>query len=569
LGEEKSSPEAWFEEIEKDTSTLRWFHQRAAKLAEIERRYVSAGDHKRAEQLQWEISIFYKPPMTLRDHPRDQSTTPWNEQLILPNKALDYLETRVRKTPNPIHRSLYADVLWGKKRGHEYAEAAIDSYLECADIYLQNGWDIEMVASLDRAAELSMTLNNHEKINTTCRKIMQILEALTKKQAFRWSLEISDILLRMRVCVNEDALEKAMTILRLGSDDYRKSGNLHLHRSFLDMLAEYSKCLRRYDQARTYRVEIADSYDREGDARMKQSGLTACVSYQSALSEYRTLGEKKKVEDLLIKLKTAGEKAATEMHPVEVIVKRPEPFRQLAERFLTAAPGEALQMIAVSDALLPSLHVARGLTENLKKEYPLSYIVPTQHFRHADPVSKSLDESSIAEDHVIDNFSLDYQLKMIEFAEILDRLKEKGLDSAMLIQQLSKSDLFTKDSLSIIRVGFDRFLEGDYVSAVHVLTPKLEATLRRLLGKLGKPTTKFKGDIVIEQPIDDILRNGEIVSFLGQDIVCYMRTFLADKRGQNLRHEIAHGLADLEDCSQRNAATLVHQLLILTRFPSI
>ena len=120
--------------------------------------------------------------------------------------------------------------------------------------------------------------------------------------------------------------------------------------------------------------------------------------------------------------------------------------------------------------------------------------------------------------------------------------------------------------MKIIKIGFERYFNQDYVSAIHILIPQLENVLRFLLEKLGEPTNKLKGDIIIEQPLDDILRNNKIKEFLGEEIFYYLKTFLVDHRAENLRHDVAHGLIDIKKCEKRNAVILIHQILTLARF---
>jgi len=564
-------PERILEELEKDVSSLRRPHQRAEKFAKVQEIYDKRGERDKVEQMQWEINLLYQLPVSFRLQREKVGSrfNPYSEKLIIPECGLDYFEKRVRETSNPIHRALYSDFLWERGRSYKYAEIAIDSYLECANIYLRNDWHIEMADAIDRAVELSLKLNNPEKIENAREKTLQLLESLQSKEKFRFCLELSESLLEMKDKMDSNVSVRVMSILERGVDYYSKSDNFGFARSFQSRLIQYAMLLDRKDLATKYRYEIASSFEVEGDQRMNESGLIASHFYEEAIRAFRSLGETENVEALLLKLKTAYRKAVTEMKVIEVPIEIPSSeIEQIIERFASSDLEEALKKIATSQDLVPSFTNASKLAEKMRKEHPVSFMVfPRTHVRQANPIAKSIDETAILDDHITEYFSMEYQWKMdLLLTKILDRLQQKGLDSLKLIEYLSSSRLYATMNLSIIKTGFERYFDQDYVSAIHILTPQLENVLRNLLGKLGEPTSKVKGDIIIEQPLDDILRNQEIRKFLGEDIFHYFNTFLVDHRAENLRHDVAHGLVDLESCTKRNAVTLMHQFLILTRF---
>lgn len=566
MRKEESSPEELLREIENDTST-QWY-ERTAKLVKVRDICQNRRDSNKAEQIQWEIDVFYQRPTLSSARRKDNGSKAdrFVNLFSVPDKGLDYLQERVKETQNPVHRSLYSDFVWERGRGHQYAEIAIDSYLQCAEIYIKNKRYIELVDSLDRAIELALRLNNLERIESARSRAIKILDALKDSREYRWCLEISGSLLEMKDQTDFSVYEQVKTILDLAVDHYGKSKQYELMRSFLRVLVKYARLLKKENLVQKYLYEIASSHDIEGDERIAESGLIAGMSYENAIKEYRALGEKEKVRQLLVKLKEANRKATAEMKCIEVPVKIPtDTEERLIKAFATCSLEEAVDKMATSNHFLPSIGRARDLAKEIRSDYPLSFIIPTTHIRHDDPVAKSSDTDRLLDDGTIQYFSMDYQLRMLQLSKVFDRLRTK-LDSSILISYLSSSELFAQDNLSIIKVGFDRFFDNDYVSAIHVLTPRLEAVLRRLLEKLGQPTSKVKKEGIMEQNLDEILREEAMSTFLGEDMIFYLKTFLVDKRGQNLRHEVAHGLIEQEACNERNAITLIHQFLRLSRY---
>jgi len=134
---EDTALRAHLEDIERDTSTMQRLHQRATRLAEIRKSYESSGNDERAEQLQWEISVLFFTRMNLGPLRDGSRVAIWDDQLIIPDKGLDYLEKRVKETHNPIHRSIYADFLWKRGRGSIVETVRPSTPVYC---YCRNGF---------------------------------------------------------------------------------------------------------------------------------------------------------------------------------------------------------------------------------------------------------------------------------------------------------------------------------------------------------------------------------------------------------------------------------------------
>jgi len=114
----------------------------------------------------------------------------------------------------------------------------------------------------------------------------------------------------------------------------------------------------------------------------------------------------------------------------------------------------------------------------------------------------------------------------------------------------------------IIR-GFDQFLKGDFISAIHVLVPQLEALLRSLADELGEPTTYFKDQTVQVHTLGTLISQVSIRTLMGEQLWHYCNALLVDELSFGLRDRVAHGLASESDFDQTKAAMLVHFLLLI------
>lgn len=67
-----------------------------------------------------------------------------------------------------------------------------------------------------------------------------------------------------------------------------------------------------------------------------------------------------------------------------------------------------------------------------------------------------------------------------------------------------------------------------------------------------------------EKQLESLLEDEEVARVLGEDFVFFLRVFLIDQRGDNLRHDVAHGLLQAEACNERIGALLFLSFLRLS-----
>ena len=97
---------------------------------------------------------------------------------------------------------------------------------------------------------------------------------------------------------------------------------------------------------------------------------------------------------------------------------------------------------------------------------------------------------------------------------------------------------------AIFALGFARLIQGDMVSATHLLVPQLENSLRYLLKNRGAITAKFNLDRTQEdQSLSQMYSNrkNELEHTLGVDNTYGLHLLFNLKGGPMLRHEMAHG----------------------------
>lgn len=99
-------------------------------------------------------------------------------------------------------------------------------------------------------------------------------------------------------------------------------------------------------------------------------------------------------------------------------------------------------------------------------------------------------------------------------------------------------------------LGFARFWQGDFPSALHILVPQLENSLRYVLLNVDEETSKLTRELTQEdRSLSGLLQSMRpaIDRIFGEDLANDIEMLFTHKPGPALRHELAHGqLADGE-----------------------
>jgi len=85
--------------------------------------------------------------------------------------------------------------------------------------------------------------------------------------------------------------------------------------------------------------------------------------------------------------------------------------------------------------------------------------------------------------------------------------------------------------------GLLKGLEGDFLSAMHLLIPQIENTMRYILRKNGALTSNIDSEgIQDERSLNDTLFRPEIIEIFGDDIIFDLQGLLVERFGANLRN---------------------------------
>jgi hypothetical protein len=143
-----------------------------------------------------------------------------------------------------------------------------------------------------------------------------------------------------------------------------------------------------------------------------------------------------------------------------------------------------------------------------------------------------------------------------------------SLDPEGWMAYFATSPLFPAASHGMLRVGIDAWIGGDYVKAVHVLVPQVEAALRESLIAMGespmRPAKTGGGFEAIG--MGAILNHDVFRARIPPAIRWHLRALYSDPRGINLRNKLAHGHAGANLLGLGIANWVIHSLVTIRAF---
>lgn len=422
-------------------------------------------------------------------------------------ESLTAFSEELGQSSNPIHRALYADFIWDQrdkypgpgKEAYEASTTAIAAYLESANIYRHNKWDDQLVDAVDRASELALSIKDTGLIARCIQECFRFAEELITEQshpAVRWAIDVLETAQNFDQHLSKSDQQRIVPLIQAGADFYAGDRNRHIQHSFLELLARALRALGKAEEAEQARAMSAETFVTE--ANEADSAIVKLHLLGEAIEAYQQLGNSQRVDELKRSLSEAGVASLSEMKRISVGVTIP---REVADawvnKVLSLDLNEALGFLAASRRFVPDAGEVRSDAANRRSQFPLQYLVSRSTL---DAAGHIVQKAGSQDEHVVAS-EADVYKRIIamgdwELGRAFDRLEsEKGLTTETLMTFLRSGPLFDPATLDVVEVGVQRYFVGDYVSALHILVPQFEDTLRDILARLGQGNYTLTGQV--------------------------------------------------------------------------
>ncbi|MEW7554008.1 DUF4209 domain-containing protein [Staphylococcus aureus] len=508
----------------------------------------------------------------------------WPDIQKFTNDQIKYYEQRLNETNNLFLKVRYSDFLFehGNKKitktKYEISKCLLSCLVEILTYYSD---DFNYTSVLARLVEVSLLMGDREKLEKAIELIYLKMDEFDYNNEYSYVYELSKLIREIlkskhKKIILENHLNKIIIVLEKAIKNNFEDKNYYLHRVFCEELSQYRKFdLISSERRSELKKEIGKSYELEAEyqqGRNNKSLLVKANFLEKAMEKYMEIGEREKSNKMKILVKWTYEEYenSNEMNLIRIPIEFPkEEIDKIIEGFISSDVQISLDKIAYSNDLIPKITVIEDLVDKLSKEFPLQGLISKGLLNDG----KKVVETTTEEDNKTINFNSNYMHHLNINVELLlkaifDKLiSEFEISTEDFMQKFNKWELLDNKNVPFIEHGISRFLEKDYLSALHILVPQFESTVRRIFSKAGYSTTSIrKGNTQQEVTFNEFLLRDDVKSTLGNDVHKLIQIVMVEQSGLNLRNEIAHGLIELSNINYTKCILVIYLFLILTRY---
>jgi hypothetical protein len=482
----------------------------------------------------------------------------------LSDKDLEALKAIVNDIPEPDFRARVADVLWESKRDYKAAQVAVGAYLEAADrVKTADLWP-PYTERMERAAQLAAKLGFGKSLH---QKVLTSIESAIAE----FEHDISAGLLCHRL------------MLVLLSHD---AGDASKYAPLSERLAGEFGRLRTWDFSQWY-WELAGQWHarekNEADAQRCQLAAAEClVSKAEDPDNISKLGlgfaahwmgagvqalrqakaDPNRIQELHHRFLQLQRESLTQLNPLELNVDEMPGFRETEEQVRDAAvahvSGYSFQRAVVRLAHITKPTDTAHLRDQVKSQSDQlvwDKIVGSEALDHTGKVADKMPPIGFGSDNIEDVVlrkkmvqqakEIGWQLSVvwrIEPARVAI-FKENPIRRRDLFFLVLHNPFIPAGHEGIFLRGLQAGFFGDWLVAMHLLIPQVEASIRHVFQQHGIVTSTLESDgTQSERDLNQLLWMPQMEDIFGPDITFDLRGILIERFGENMRNESAHGL---------------------------
>jgi hypothetical protein len=487
-------------------------------------------------------------------------------------------ERRARSVHSPVMRARYADLVWDLTaaitkghRPHEYALIAIDAYIDATE---KSYYTIEIEAAgwLKRALNLALSVGDKDRQRRAVDAIFALYDRVAVADPHLigvWTFPF-DVLYDKKDLLAPEQESRLIADLEAMLVRTSGAGKAAEFDPFGAQAA--SDRLARYYKRHNNRAEVERVIKTYGQAFAKiskeASPMLAMAWLQPVIERYEQEGLKADAEQLQLMSAEKGKNVASDLKEVSTKVElKKEDVDKVVEHLISGDLKTSFGRIA--EYFIPKAGAARKLLDQMRTDAPFLSIIPINVLAsdgHTTARIGSLDEDADGRLHKQLAETIGFYQPFL--VHILAKLREKyAATTESILDFLCESPLFAENRSGLLRDGLLAYEQEDFVKAIHVLVPQIEQILRNFLGNLGRPTLKTVRNhpgLMDAKSMNDILGDEQMRKVLTENLWRYLEVVYIDKRGLNLRNDLAHGLLSPNVFNRSLADRVFHTLLALS-----
>lgn len=484
--------------------------------------------------------------------------------------TLSYWQQRAETTTNPLLQARYAGLVWElsepavrERPKHTIARLYCDALLNIADKKLHQ-YEVDIIEKLGRALSLSISLNDSSLIERTKQTIMKYeREVAEDSKAGLWGFSFDLLVGNKKVPMSGEEEREIIDALEARRQRL-KEGDPWICEHVAERLARYYRGKHREDDCFRVIRELGHAFE---TAAKNAVPLQASSWLEHMYQVYRQFNLMADAEGVALMIRELGPKVLANMKPLSYQQKiSSDEFEAYVEKMVAGTFEESFARIAMS--YIPKRGEVEKQLRDLSRHAPFSFLITKQLMDHCGRVVATV--RSLEDDldgHVVNQMSQNMHVVSIFLAAVVDRATAKfSVSEDGLLNYLLLSPVFYGEQRKYLLTATHAYLEKDFVVAIHVYVPQIEAAIRNLVEITGGAVFKPRdGGGFHLRTLDELLRTEQVSNVLGEDVALYFRVVLTDQRGWNIRNNVCHGTFPHEHASRVVADRLLHILIVLAQ----
>ncbi len=503
----------------------------------------------------------------------------------LQDLQLDALQEIVGDIKDPEMRARVADVLWLTRRDFRMGELAAEAYLESAKtLEHPENWT-SCVERIERATRIAVSLGERNKpFSSAFAHIEEVLDKYNGEDPLFLSARMMDLLLEFE----QGDPDKYVPLSEKLAKESETQGNWHKARTYWEIKGRWHKRQDDSEGRRDALINAAETYVGEAESALKRANpsyLVASTHLEKAIESHRRIGDSKtRVEELHQTLLKYQAESVKELKPISVKLDVTDGIKQEIERSIESVKGKDFLSAVFDLALmlrLPKIEYLKQQAIKSAKEHPLQHLFSAMSLdRHGKVVGRkpsmlSGDPEEIEAATRAEMYQQAQFHETIDVEWMLEPVRQQiVLEHACRVRDLvpivSNHPFVPEGRERLYAEGLQAGLKGNLHTAMHLLIPQFEHSVRYMLAQQGVITSGIDQEgIQQEYNLNKTLYLPALKDTFGEDMTFQLQRLLVEPLGGNLRNRMAHGLMSYNDFYSLQVAYLWWLILKLLCIPII
>jgi hypothetical protein len=483
----------------------------------------------------------------------------WVTPASLTDEEVELLRELTASIKDPELRARLADFLWLRTRDWKYGEISVDDYLASA-MRLRDPEKWPACAHrYERAAALAASLGKkNERFTRTIKVIEDYLADLDGEDP----LFLSEHLMSTLLDHKEGDRRQYAALAGKCALAAEQRGNFYLALHYWNLKVRWHAALSDSEGERSARIAAAESVIKDGETRLigeTPSYVAAADFVQRGLAMLQKAGApEERINELAARLKEYQAKSLDELKPLGSKFDATEMINEARAAVAGKSLPEAITAF-VDLPHLPKRDATRREVLKRAKQFVFSHIfgeiqlnrdgaaVAGRGSVSGDETDETNNVLALMYQDVVQGFSIQAQTTVgPAWRQIQDEHYIHEQDMAVIVHQ---SWFVPPEREEVFAKGLTTGFNGDLVTAIHLLVPQIEPTIRWQLQQRRVNTMRLNRDGYHEErDLNQLLGMPEAKNFLGDRVHFALTAILTSRFGYYLRHKLAHGLMEPQEC---------------------